>query len=1116
MLADKGALLKILPPFTNPKTIVRKRLDSFMADVRCYRAVFISAPAGYGKSTLMSQSYGKTSHEAPFWLSLDNTHKDPACFLLDLIKSFRNHYPGFGEKIITAINSIDGFQKHLNVVISSVIEDFSALPEDELFLYLDDFHVLDDMEVIHEILYRLITQFNIRLHLVIASRRSMPESFTIAMLKGYVSNWDAERLKFMEDEIIDLFREHYSSRLSLESASRIASATEGWVLAVQLLAQADIRWNAVGQSRQKVGTHQELYVYFANEVFNGLPENLANYLIKTSPFPYIAPNISRLLYESGEIANPDVDIRQLPFVFRLADDKLLHSINENNNFYLYHHLFQDYLMDRLKKSMSEEGYKAYLVFSAGILGSMNEWESAYGLYIAAGDFNGALELIAARGIVFLEQGKLESVMNWISLLPENIAAEDGWVLFYRGTFLMHTQPDAAKVLFYTGESLFRKKGNIDGVIRCILGQNHINAVRNDIAAVKKAGSRMPILGALKTSRWTRGVLLVSALGKAIFDDSIQNAAFIERLIRPDWLDDYWKTYYSYFKSLVRYRQGNLKDALKVMEETFCLPFVGNNEKWLATGLAMYCMYVSNTSDIDKGKKTGHRLLELGEKYNNSFYRAYGHMTLYKAFLRTGDFENAKDRLEECRHYFLEASNLPMYYNAEIEWVKLCLMTDRKSSIPVETAVQAYENQLKLHSGQGIEDYTCGFMGIIYWLKKDYENAEKHLLKSLKASLSKKAMHFIAGTCFNLAGLYYETGREKESREYLKQAADLSVKYGYMCFWDWYGDNIKKMCTYALKIGVNVAYALEMLQLWFPADIGQIISDEACKEDNPAKIKWLLPLMEHTTDEGAVLILRLLNQLYDTACKETRLHTSDLVIKTFGILQIFKDDCNIPEEQWKTKKSKSILKLLLLRERIHKEELADMLWPETDMQKALNNLKVCVNNIKKAISSDLIIYLEDFIILNPIIHFDRDDRLFEEYIRNAKAFSASENRIHALAYAIEADNIYKGEWMEEETYNDAFMFRREKYRNMASENLLWIVSMLRETGMEEKALIYCYKLIELDRYCEEGYRTAMEILGQKRKNLEAIRLYKTYIKYVNEELGLKPGREITSLYRDLCG
>jgi two-component SAPR family response regulator len=232
------------------------------------------------------------------------------------------------------------------------------------------------------------------------------------------------------------------------------------------------------------------------------------------------------------------------------------------------------------------------------------------------------------------------------------------------------------------------------------------------------------------------------------------------------------------------------------------------------------------------------------------------------------------------------------------------------------------------------------------------------------------------------------------------------------------------------------------------------------------------------------------------------------------------------DHWQSANAKSLFKLFIIRfgEPILKESIAEYLWPECNLKASNNNLKVAIHSLRKILNRFLqqtenfssIRFTYGCYELNPEIEIQTDIEQFEHHWGAGKRLEKAGNLTAAIKEFEAAEMLYKGDYLEDELYDDRTLIRRE----MLKDIYLIILGKLADYSLDmreyEESIIYCQKIIAKDNCREDAYRRLMRCYSRLGSKNRAIRWYEIYCRAVQSGLDTTPDNETVALYQRLLG
>ncbi len=397
---------KLYIPRAHPDLVKRPWLDQRLNEGLHARLILVSAPAGFGKTTLLSSWLVHCDLPAA-WVSLDRHDNDPVRFWAYVIAALRTLQTGLGD---TALGMLQASQPpSIEVILTELLNEVAGI-QDHFLLALDDYHAIDN-ENIHHGLTFLLENIPPQMHLVIASRTEPPLPLPLLRVRRALVELSLTDLRFNAQEAADFLTQVMGLELTAGDIATLEKLTEGWIAGLQLAAlsmqgMADIS----GFIRSFTGSHRYVFDYLAQEVLNQQPKNLQRFLLQTSILDRLTSPLCNSV--TGQTGSQEL-LEQLE-----QANLFLVALDQERRWYRYHHLFADFLQARLQQEV-ESAELADLHLRA------SEWyeKHAYPVEaaahaLAARNFERAEQLILKASAELFVRSELASVLNLLSALPE--------------------------------------------------------------------------------------------------------------------------------------------------------------------------------------------------------------------------------------------------------------------------------------------------------------------------------------------------------------------------------------------------------------------------------------------------------------------------------------------------------------------------------------------------------------------------------------------------------------------------------------------------------------------------------------------------------------------------
>jgi LuxR family maltose regulon positive regulatory protein len=412
---------KIYAPRLRPGLVSRPHLiERLKAGLHC-PLTLISAPAGYGKTTLIAGLANDVDLPVA-WLSLDEGDNDPIRFWAYFISALQTKLPRAGNTVIQTLKSpeVPDVQSCLTQLINEIA---SAEPSFQPYIHiLDDYHLIEE-ETIHKDLSFLIEHLPRQLRIVISTRADPPLPLARMRARGQLSEFRAKDLRFTVKETDALLNGTMGLGLSDKEVVAVDARTEGWIASLQMVGiSIQKHENIPGFITAFTGTHRHVLDYLTEEVLNRQTADTRSFLLETSILDRVTGPLCDAVTgrQDGQEMMERLDSANLFLV----------SLDNERKWYRYHNLFSSMLRSRLQQStperVNELRKRAAIWFQQNGL-----MEEAISQALATGDFELSSELIEKAAPAALVLAEIGTLLNWLAKLPEaTVQRHPGLCVFY--------------------------------------------------------------------------------------------------------------------------------------------------------------------------------------------------------------------------------------------------------------------------------------------------------------------------------------------------------------------------------------------------------------------------------------------------------------------------------------------------------------------------------------------------------------------------------------------------------------------------------------------------------------------------------------------------------------
>ena len=399
---------KLHAPLPRPSAVDRARLLDRLGRGAMSKLTLVSAPPGFGKTTLVAQWIAAQGAErSTAWVSLEPADNEPTTFWAYVVAAVARVLPGVGD---AARDLLADGQARADRAIAALVNDLATVPGD-LVIVLDDLHVIEAPEI-GEGLAFLLDHLPPQVHLVVITRSDPPLPLARMRARGELVEVRAADLRFTTDEAAAYLNDQMGLSLAGAEVNTLEARTEGWIAALQLAAiSMRGREDVASFIASFAGDDRYVVDYLADEVLERQPEAIRDFLLRTA----ILDRLTGALCDAVTGATGG----SATLVSLERANLFLVPLDDQRRWYRYHHLFADLLRTRLLDQHPDDVPELHRRASAW-------WEAhgepaeAIGHALAAGDVERAADLVEpeARRLV---RGRHEmTVRRWLDSLPDRI------------------------------------------------------------------------------------------------------------------------------------------------------------------------------------------------------------------------------------------------------------------------------------------------------------------------------------------------------------------------------------------------------------------------------------------------------------------------------------------------------------------------------------------------------------------------------------------------------------------------------------------------------------------------------------------------------------------------
>ncbi|PKO05001.1 MAG: hypothetical protein CVU41_13895 [Chloroflexi bacterium HGW-Chloroflexi-3] len=1070
MLGNQSIIrTRITPPRRRKDLVERKRLIQFLEEMIEKRLVLVSAPAGYGKTSLLIDFVNQSTLPV-CWYSIDRLDIDPLRFIAYFAAAIQKRFPAFGQRTAAALTGDQGkFESDYiaTVVINDVYENIS----EHFIIVLDDYHLVNDSVEIRKFMSRLLMDLDENCHFILASRTLLllPD-MPLLVARSEVGGLSYEELEFLPQEIQQLYQQNQHSGISMEMAEEIHSRTEGWVTGIVLTSQINEK---VIASRERINRVSgfSLDDYFS-EIIDQLPKDLRTFLLLTSLLEEF--NSSRC----AEVIGPVITVEDAPWdtwIRHIQQNNLFTMpVGENGDWIRYHQLFLEYLQTHVYMEQPTQAI-AILKNLAKISKNAHEWEQAFSIYRNLNLIDDLVSLIEEAGLEMVLNGRISTLSTWLDSLPIDVLNTKPYIIALQG--------NVALVLGNTTLALSLFNQVLDSMESTENKELLINTLSMRAAAFR-------------------------VLGK--FDDAKIDANEILSLVGED------KTYIKKHGEALRiiglcdFHQGKLQDALIVLESALKLMVSINDQKNIAIIQLEIGVIHENLGNYILTKKFYQSALQYWAKIENSFWLSNIYNNLGVLHQLMGEYKESSQSLDQslafaqsCGYARMEAyvltgigdifSEIQVYENA----LQAYMLAEEKADLTQERFLQIYikiqKALLKSLSGDYFESYK------LLDQAKSLRNSNKPDMEYYLIELEYAGIKILENLAHEIIPSlekiceYFKTGGHKVQFE----KAHLYLALSYI--------STKQQ----EKVIEHLLHVFSSLDSEYPS--ASLIATSSKFKNILLSYSPVFMLTEFNQfmkriDEFCDSLPKLRREIRKNT-KAFQFSQPKIFIRSFGRMEVKKQNKLISSSDWQTQAARDLFFMFLAYpEGLTKEEISLVFWPDASVEEVKFRFKNTIYRLRRALGKDSVVLIQNVYLFNNKLDYEYDVELF---LRENALANQSKETINKLSHYREALKYYRGDYLSDIDATWA-LSPREYLRQIYMNILLQVSFLYFNQSNYDLALEYSQRAISEDNLLEDAYRLAMRIYAAMGNRAGLVQQYQRCVEVLEREINAPPSPQTHQL------
>jgi len=402
---------KIILPNTRTDLVIRTNLMEILNEglTRPSALILISAPAGYGKTTLIV-SWLQGLNQPHAWYSLGVEDDNLSRFIAYLISALQKVNPVIGNSTAQILKGFHTELSESETILASLIQDLTKLSQ-PILLILDDYHFIESKSI-HDFVERLIEHTQSVLRIIITSRTDPPLPLAKWRARHQLIEVRAVDLQFKFDEATEFLHQVMRLKLSHQEIYLLEEQTEGWVAGLQLAALSIRNHKDKSEVWTIEGGHRDIADYLMTEVIQQLPQERQEFLLQTSLVSRLNASLCNTITKRN---NSQLILESLE-----ADNLFTIALDDTREWFRYHHLFAEFLRKRLIAEYPENAVNALHQRASHWLAEHGFFIEAIDHALAARDFEYASCLIAPQSEQWMRYGEISTILKYLDQLPKEM------------------------------------------------------------------------------------------------------------------------------------------------------------------------------------------------------------------------------------------------------------------------------------------------------------------------------------------------------------------------------------------------------------------------------------------------------------------------------------------------------------------------------------------------------------------------------------------------------------------------------------------------------------------------------------------------------------------------
>ena len=649
------------------------------------RLTLISAPAGYGKSTLLSEWVSQLDIPVA-WLSLEKGENIPTRFWSYFATALSTipqlNQADVVESLSQALKSSQ--PPPMDILLTSLINELSKLTT-RTTLVLDDLHTITEGQIHHDLIFLIdhMLQCPNGFHLVVASRMDPPWPLARWRVRDELTEVRTKDMRFTPIEATSFLNEVMGLQLSTGEISLLDQRTEGWIAGLQLAALSmQSRGDIAAFLEDFTGTHHFVLDYLLEEVLSQQNPDRLDFLLRTSLLEYLTAPLCNAITDRIDSQTMLVQLEK--------SNMFLVPMDDERRWYRYHHLFSELLRSRLKQTHPEivpllHGRACSWYMENGYL------SNALTHAMATNDLDRLIKLVEKYAFTIFDHNQASTFLNWLNTLPETVMGSNPWLHIARAWLLAYL-------------------GQLEG-IESLLLEAEKHADQTDPRLMGYIAALWTLIGELYSSR-VDGIAHAHQALKLLPQQEYRARAFVAYHL---------SNHYTWY--------GDFLPALRTLEDSFTWSLAaGDSERAMIAQFqsASILSYMGRLGESFQDFKKTFQMVDsdLPDKKNHSLPVGYAYIQLSSLYFEWNNIPEAlhyvSDGIKICRLWGYS----DYLHNGLINYAEI-----RMAMGDLEDALSAVREAKTLYSPVSVTGRVNSYEAVINQARGDIESASDWVARS---------------------------------------------------------------------------------------------------------------------------------------------------------------------------------------------------------------------------------------------------------------------------------------------------------------------------------------------------------------------------------------------------